>query len=177
MMHYEDYNLWPPSHCGFFTKLAPPVIDGQQQYWGKFQPSLNETQWKYYHNVLKLPVALKFENYASEVGSFLEAHGIKHDKNQLYQKINSTTHDHYSHYYNENGILYIAIMAALDTQLFNYSFEDVTGAPIGLPARMIDFRYEDEDEYHITHRDQQYVSFEGIRVYPEIRELKPEEKQ
>jgi len=79
-------------------------------------------------DLMKMPRVCRFENYAAEVGQFLEDHDIKYDRAQLSTKTNTTKHEHYSWYYTiPDHIEFIRQSCGIDIQLFGYSYEKPKG--------------------------------------------------
>jgi len=57
---------------------------------------------------------LSFENYAADVGEFFDRYGIRHNKQELSIKTNTSKHDHYSLYYDDDDRDYIGYICDLD---------------------------------------------------------------
>lgn len=68
---------------------------------------------------IKLDKIYRFENYEEEINSLREKLNIKKE----IVKINSSTHEHYSEYYNKKTIRQIERIYSQDIELFNYKFE------------------------------------------------------
>ncbi len=73
---------------------------------------------------LFFPYFIKFENYAIETARPLTKLEIPYKMEDLVKKTNHTTHEHYSHYYQDDEKNHIAKMCAFDLQMFGYTFDD-----------------------------------------------------
>tara|TARA_Y100000593_G_scaffold26338_2_gene52437 strand:- start:7981 stop:8670 length:690 start_codon:yes stop_codon:yes gene_type:complete len=121
----SSLNLWSHSHFYFYAKEALSIDEesGVYQVHEKYPPVVTLGDHIYYKKMLHFPIMLRFENYAQEVGDFLDFHGVKHDKKELQKKTNTTSHKHYSHYYGQEEIEEIGRWCALDIQMMGYRFE------------------------------------------------------
>lgn len=131
IVNFEDHGLWAPSQCGFFASQKPPALPaGQPLSWGFFGPATNPYQMAHYKEILSIPHCLRFEKYEQHVSEFFDYFDIKYDRESLKKKLNTSSHDHYSHYYTPELRTHVATWAGFDLQLFNYNFID-DGAPPG----------------------------------------------
>ena len=69
-----------------------------------------------------LPV--RFENYSEEVSHLLQWLGIRYNIDEVREKTNATSHDHYSYYYDRDDVEQVAISCGADIVFFGYEFED-----------------------------------------------------
>tara|TARA_B100001250_G_C19670516_1_gene731275 strand:- start:76 stop:906 length:831 start_codon:yes stop_codon:yes gene_type:complete len=121
------FNIWPHSHLHFCAKkqvMTPANPDAQAL---KNYP--NAAQWtqvsgdntfELYNELIHWPKVLKFEDYTNQVSDFLSYYGIRHDKEQLRKKTNTTDHKHYSSYLLADEVAYINFACGLDFQVFDY---------------------------------------------------------
>jgi len=84
----------------------------------------SEEQLTEYRRLIHLPFVLRFENYASDVAAFFDRYDIKYCSEDLKKKTNSTTHKHYSYYYQPAEAAILRFQCALDMQVFKYQYED-----------------------------------------------------
>ena len=123
--NFEDHGLWSPSHFGFFARQRPPSSPS----WGRFRCPRDAAELDHYEELIKLPTALKFENFEEQVSEFFDYFDIKYDSKSLKKKVNPTSHDHYSYYYTPVLRDTIVYWAGYDLQVYNYDFRDMTADP------------------------------------------------
>jgi hypothetical protein len=70
------------------------------------------------------PYFLQFEDYVEDVIEIFDKLDIKYDIEKLKTKSNSTSHKHYSHYYDDDEKEAIAYACGFDLQMFGYTFGD-----------------------------------------------------
>ena len=118
-------DLWVHSHYYFLVK-APITVDPQNGHWtgpAIYDAPKSAMDRTFYERLLHYPHFLRFERYAEDVSEFFEFHGIKHDLPALRKKTNTTTHKHYSHYYQHDEIEHIREVCGLDLHMLGYKFD------------------------------------------------------
>ena len=114
----------PHSHFNYFLNDKFVRDPGATDHTVIFMRSVPPGGLRYMHHIIDWPFFLEFEKYGKQVPNLLDRLGIKYDANEFKKKTNNTTHDHYSHYYEEDEKQAILEMCGLDLQMFGYRFED-----------------------------------------------------
>jgi len=118
----------PHSHFNYlFNRKGADVIlkahpTAESFTWITIPAVAPETMKSIYEQIV-WPYFLQFEDYTQDVTYMLDRLDIKYDIEKLKTKSNTTTHQHYSHYYQEEEIEQIRLCCGLDIQLFRYNFE------------------------------------------------------
>jgi hypothetical protein len=121
------FNIWPHSHFHFCVKKQVTTGGRHDLHSLKVYPNISlwsqtvgRSSFDLYSELIHWPRCLKFEDYGNQVSDFLNYHGIRHDKEELHKKTNTTDHKHYSHYLLADEIAYINWSCGLDFQVFDY---------------------------------------------------------
>lgn len=113
--------LWPPELCKMFAKGAEVPVD--QIILDKYPHQPLRAQFNNMKKMLCPATILRFENYAQDVSAFFDMCDIKYDMDKLTVKTNTTDHQHYSQYYEEEEIAEIKYACGFDLQWLGYKFE------------------------------------------------------
>ena len=74
-------------------------------------------EWVYW------PYFLQFEEYTQDVAFMFDKLGVKYDLEKLKKKTNSSTHRHYSAYFEDDEIEEVRLACGIDIQFLGYEFE------------------------------------------------------
>ena len=118
--------LWPHSHFHFYVKVEPAPIEIDSvtlpRSYADFLAVTDPSVLPLVDEIIIWPMVMRFENYSDSVAKFFDAVDIKYDRDDLRTKVNTTTHEHYSHYYEKPEIDAIAYSCGLDLQMFGYQY-------------------------------------------------------
>ena len=120
----NEVGFWPHSHFVFLAREERTLHDGTPAVYIEFKSQYSREGMKYMQKHLFFPYFIKFENYAIETARLLTKLEIPYKMEDLVKKTNHTTHEHYSHYYQDDEKNHIAKMCAFDLQMFGYTFDD-----------------------------------------------------
>ena len=121
----HENNLWPHSHFHFFVKSnTGRMPDGSLALPVSYPTQHSAEGMRFFQERIFFPRFIRFENYATEVVKMFDKLKIEYNTNELKRKFNSTSHDHYSHYYLDDEIREIREVCGFDLQMFGYTFDD-----------------------------------------------------
>jgi hypothetical protein len=125
-------SIWPHSTFHFACKKQiaerdenDKIIPGSVQTFLDFpivDESIDGQIWyQMYVDCIHWPICLKFERFTDHVSDFFHYHGIKHSKDDLRKKTNTTDHKHYYEYLTQEELQYITWTCGLDFQILKYN--------------------------------------------------------
>jgi len=105
----------PHSHLYFWQtrRIADLTMLARHGYFHRESPHLQrflKDGWFYDPDHI-----ISFENFATEAAAFFDLYGIKYDPQALLKKVNTSRHDHYTAYYDEEDIELIGSVCDIDT--------------------------------------------------------------
>lgn len=118
-------NIHYPINLSFndFVKMIPDIIEKKYTNFNSLKWHLSPQYYQIFDNKKqKIDYIGRFENFEEELKNIFSINKIKYDKNYLKFKYNSTIHDNYRNYYNEETIKIINDVYIKDIEEFNYKY-------------------------------------------------------